>query len=145
MTPVGKDIGYLKGGMQEKVTPWLGPFYDNFLNCGIPPYEMEEMMENGELEITPITFIQGRSISNAIIIIDEVQNLELKVVKQVISRAAEGSQVILLGDETQSFERVQTQCIETLVEKGKDSRLVGHCDLQKSLRSPLAEWAGKNL
>lgn len=146
MTPVGKDIGYLKGGMEDKVKPWLGPFYDNFLVCGIPPYEIDEMVFKGELEITPITYIQGRSISNAIIIIDEVQNLELDVVKQIVTRAAEGSEIILLGDQTQKFEyRVKGSTLDVLIERSNESELVGSVHLSKSLRSPIADWAVNNL
>jgi PhoH-like ATPase len=145
MTPVGREIGHLKGSLEDKVKPWLGPFYDNFLQCGVPPYELEDMMDRDVMEITPITFIQGRSITNAVIIIDEVQNLDLNILKQIITRAAEGSEIILLGDQTQVFERVNNSSITTLVERGRDSRVVGAVHLSKSLRSPLADWAVKNL
>jgi PhoH-like ATPase len=146
MTPVGKEIGYLKGGMEDKVRPWLGPFYDNFIHCGVPPYEIDSMIASGELEITPITYIQGRSISNAIIIIDEVQNLSLDIVKQIVTRAAEGSELILLGDQTQKFDhRVKDHTLYTLIERGYDSKLVGHIHLGRSLRSPIADWAVENL
>lgn len=145
MTPVGREIGYLKGSMEDKVKPWLGPFYDNFINCGIAPYEIDDMIERDVMEITPITFIQGRSISNAIIIIDEVQNLSLNILKQIITRAAEGSEIILLGDQTQVFEKIKDSSIYFLLEKGKESKIVGSIHLSKSLRSPLADWAVRNL
>lgn len=146
MTPVGREIGHLKGDLFDKVAPWLGPFYDNFLNCGYSSMDLEKMMEDGTLEVTPITFIQGRSISNAIIIIDEVQNLDLSILKQIITRAAEGSEIILLGDQTQVFERfVKDRSLEVLLERGKTSPLVGSLHLQKSLRSPIADWAVKFL
>jgi PhoH-like ATPase len=145
MTPVGREIGHLKGSMEDKVKPWLGPFYDNFIQCGVAPYEIDDMIERDILEITPITFIQGRSITNAIIIIDEVQNLDMNILKQIITRAAEGSQIILLGDQTQVFERVNSSSITTLVEKGRNSKVVGTIHLSKSLRSKLADWAVKHL
>lgn len=146
MTPVGREIGFLKGSMEDKVKPWLGPFYDNFVHCGIAPYMLDEMMERDQLEITPITFIQGRSISNAIIIIDEVQNLDLDVVKQIVTRAAEGSEIILLGDPTQKFEyRVKQSTLDTLIDRAHDSELVGQVNLEKSLRSPIADWAVQKL
>jgi PhoH-like ATPase len=133
--------------MEDKVRPWLGPFYDNFIHCNVPDYAMDRMMETNELEITPITFIQGRSITNAVIIIDEVQNLDGDVIKQIITRASEGTEIILLGDQTQVFERgvKHNRSIEFLVEKAKTSNLVGHIHLSKSLRSPLADWAVENL
>lgn len=146
MTPVGREIGFLKGSMEDKVKPWLGPFYDNFIHCGIAPYELDNMMQKDQLEITPITFIQGRSISNAIIIIDEVQNLSVDVVKQIVTRAAEGSEIILLGDQTQKFEyRVKESTLDTLIDRSNDSELVGHVNLDKSLRSPIADWAVQKL
>lgn len=145
MTPVGREIGFLKGDMQEKVLPWLGPFYDNFLNCGYEPYRIEKMIEDGILEITPVTFIQGRSISNAVIIIDEIQNLDILILKQIITRAAEGTQIILLGDQSQVFEKVSSKSLEYLLNKSKSSSLVGAIHLEKTLRSPIADWAVKNL
>lgn len=145
LTPVGRDIGYLKGTMNDKMMPWLGPFKDNFIHCDVPYYQMEKMIQDDELEITPITFIQGRSISNAIIIIDEAQNLDANILKQIISRAGEGTKVIVLGDPSQVFEKLVNPGLETIVEKGKDSSLVGHIRMQKSLRSDLAAWAVENL
>lgn len=145
MTPVGREIGFLKGDMEDKVMPWLGPFYDNFINCGYDSFMIEKMIERGQLEITPITFIQGRSISNAVIIIDEVQNLDINIIKQIVTRAAAGTQIILLGDQTQTFERVQSRSMDILLEKSKSSSLVGSIHLQKTLRSPISDWAVKNL
>jgi PhoH-like ATPase len=106
---------------------------------------IEKMIERGQLEITPITFIQGRSISNAVIIIDEVQNLDINIIKQIVTRAAAGTQIILLGDQTQTFERVQSRSMDILLEKSKSSSLVGSIHLQKTLRSPISDWAVKNL
>lgn len=145
MTPVGREVGFLKGDLHDKVTPWLGAFYDNFINCGYEPYRIEKMMEDGDLEISPITFIQGRSISNAVILIDEVQNLDINVIKQIVTRASEGTQIILLGDQTQVFERIQSRSMDILLERGKDSGLVGSIHLEKTIRSPIASWAVHNL
>jgi PhoH-like ATPase len=145
MTPVGREVGFLPGTMEEKVRPWLGPFYDNMLECGYGPDQIELMLERGELEITPITYIQGRSIKNSIIIIDEAQNLELNVLKQIITRAAAGTQIILLGDQTQVFERIRDQSLITLLQKGRSSQLVGTIHLEKTQRSAIADWAVKNL
>lgn len=145
MTPVGREVGYLPGSMEEKVRPWLGPFYDNMLECGYGSDQIELMMERGELEITPITYIQGRSIRDSIIIIDEAQNLELNVLKQIITRAAANTQIILLGDQTQVFERIREASLTTLLERGRASELVGTIHLEKTQRSKIADWAVKNL
>jgi len=103
------------------------------------------MIEEGVLEITPVTFIQGRSITNAVILIDEVQNLDINVIKQIVTRAAAGTQIILLGDQTQVFERLNGKSIDYLLQKGKSSPLVGSIHLEKTLRSPIADWAVHNL
>jgi len=146
MVPVGRDIGFLKGSVEEKTTPYLGAFYDNFLQCNIPPYEVEQMIADKVIDITPIAFIQGRSLVNTILIIDEVQNLDIMVIKQLITRAGEGTEVILLGDSTQNFEfRNKDRSIDILLEKGKKSPLVGTVHLVESVRSALSQWAVLNL
>jgi PhoH-like ATPase len=145
LTPVGKDIGYLKGDMNQKVLPWLGPFKDAMNVCGYDDTYIELMQEHGKLEITPITFIQGRSIADAILIIDEVQNLDLNIIKQIITRASEGTQVILLGDQTQKFSLHRDASLSVLLEKGRASPLVGTIHLTKTQRSPIAGWAIENL
>ena len=144
LTPVGREIGYLKGTLQEKILPWLGPFLDNFEKCELPRFHIEKMIAEGKIEITPITFIQGRSISNSIIIVDEVQNLDMNVIKQIVTRAADNCKIILLGDPSQRFEKGSLDLTD-FIEKGKMSDLVGHIFFRKSVRSPLAQWAVTNL
>lgn len=146
MTPVGRDIGFLKGSIEEKTKPWMGNFLDNFLNCGYSGMDVESMVQHEQLEIMPIAHVQGRSISNAIIIVDEIQNLDIKTIKQLITRAAEGSEIILLGDQSQQFEiKNNDRSIDVLLEKGKSSNLVATIHLRKSIRSAISEWAVNNL
>lgn len=145
LTPVGREIGFLPGSLEEKVIPFLGPFYDNFLKLGKSKYEIEETIRKEMIEISPLTFIQGRSISNAILCIDEIQNsLSMDIVKQIITRAGDNCKVILLGDPSQRFEKGDIN-LEYLINKGKTSPLVGHLAMKKSVRSPLANWAVENL
>ncbi len=144
MTPVGREIGFLPGGLEDKVNVWLGAFFDNFQKLGKPKYEIEEEVRSGKIEITPITFIQGRSLSNTILVVDEVQNLDMDIIKQIITRAGNGCKIILLGDPTQRFETGVID-LTALAEKCKTSKLVGHISFKKSVRSPLAQWAVENL
>jgi PhoH-like ATPase len=144
MTPVGREIGFLPGGLEDKVNVWLGAFFDNFQKLGKPKYEIEEEVRSGKIEITPITFIQGRSLSNTILVVDEVQNLDMDIIKQIITRAGNGCKIILLGDPTQRFETGVID-LTALAEKCKRSKLVGHISFKKSVRSPLAQWAVENL
>lgn len=145
LAPVGRDIGYLKGDMEAKIAPWLNSFKDNFQQCGIQNEEIESLIFTKKIEISPITYIQGRSIKNSVIIVDEIQNLDLNVLKQVISRAGEGTKIILLGDETQVFERLKDNSIAQLRNKAGNASLVAYIHLKKTIRSPLAEWAVENL
>lgn len=157
LSPVGREIGFLKGDLLEKVTPWLGAFLDNFQVLGVPEYEIEELMNPEKryqarkiekIEVSPITFIQGRSISNAVIIIDEAQNLSREIVKQVLTRPAENTKIILLGDLDQIFEKGVTKesnGFKAVIDAGKESKFIGHIHLLKSERSRLTDWASDNL
>lgn len=144
MTPVGREIGFLPGGLEDKVNVWLGAFFDNFQKLGKSKYELEEDVRKGIIEISPITFIQGRSLSNTILVVDEIQNLDMDIIKQIVTRAGNGCKIILLGDPSQRFEDGSID-LTAFVEKCKMSSLVGHVNFKKSVRSPLAEWAVNNL
>jgi len=155
--PVGREIGFLKGDLFDKVRPWLGNFYDNFEVIGVPEYEIDDLTLPErryanriaeKIEISPITFIQGRSISNAVIVVDEVQNLSHEVVKQILTRPAENTKIILLGDLDQIFEKgldASNNGLASVVEAGKDCEFIGHIELIKSERSRLTSWATQNL
>lgn len=155
--PVGREVGFLKGDLFEKVRPWIGNFYDNFEILGVPEYEIDSLTSPEQryadrrverIEISPITFIQGRSISNAVIVVDESQNLSVEVVKQILTRPAENTKIILLGDLDQVFEKnvnPSSNGLLSTVEAGKDCEFIGHIDLIKSERSRLTDWASKNL
>ena len=97
--PLGKDIGYLPGTLEDKMAPWLAPVQDNlrFL-MGDDNVTLEMYMEKGKIEIEALTYIRGRSISNSYIVIDEAQNLTTHEIKTIITRVGEGTKVILTGD-----------------------------------------------
>ena len=108
--PLGKDIGYLPGTLEEKMDPWLQPIYDNldFLlgqRAQRQPHrrraQSEELLEMGYIDIEPITYIRGRSIPRQYLIIDEAQNLTAHEVKTLLTRAGEGTKVVLIGDPQQ--------------------------------------------
>jgi PhoH-like ATPase len=144
MSPVGREIGFLPGGLEEKVNVWLGAIFDNFEKLGKGRFDVEEYVRTQKIEITPITFIQGRSLSNTILVVDEIQNLDMDIIKQIITRAGEGCKVILLGDPTQRFESGVID-LEKFVDKCKNTKLAGHLTFRKSVRSQLAQWAVENL
>ena len=97
--PMGKDIGYLPGTMEEKMNPWLAPIEDNlrFL-MGNDKETLQMYMDSGTIEIEALTYIRGRSIANAFIIIDEAQNLTIHELKTIVTRVGEGTKIVLTGD-----------------------------------------------
>jgi PhoH-like ATPase len=147
--PLGKDIGFLPGTLEEKMAPWLRPIQDNlqFL-MGNDKVTLEMYMQKGVIEVEAITYIRGRSIANAYIIIDEAQNLSMHEIKTIITRAGEGSKVVLTGD----IEQIDNVYVDELTngltiaaEKFKNSNLAGHVTLLNGERSALASLASKIL
>ena len=147
--PLGKDIGFLPGTMEEKMAPWLKPIEDNlkFL-MGNDSLTLEMYMDNGKIEIEALTYIRGRSISNAYIIIDEAQNLTQHELKTIITRVGEGTKIVLTGD----VEQIDNIYIDEVtngltygVEKLKDESITGHITLRRGERSELATLAAKKL
>lgn len=147
--PVGKDIGFLPGTMEDKMMPWLAPIQDNlqFL-MGDDRATLEMYMERGQIEVEAMTFIRGRSISNAFIVIDEVQNMTQHEIKTVLTRVGEGTKIVLTGD----IEQIDNVYIDAtnnglsyVVERLKSEELTGHVTLLKGERSKVASIAATKL
>ncbi len=153
--PMGKDIGFLPGDVEEKLKPWMQPIFDNVeylfgysrrKRQGMRGYQ--ELINLGILEIEPLTYIRGRSIPNQYIIIDEAQNLSPHEVKTILTRAGENSKVVLTGDPYQidnPFVDSASNGLSYIVEKFKGETIAGHVLLMKGERSPLAELAANIL
>ncbi len=147
--PMGKDIGFLPGTLEEKMSPWLRPIQDNlqFL-MGNDKITLEMYMQKGVIEVEAITYIRGRSISNAYIIIDEAQNLSMHEIKTIITRVGENSKVILTGDIEQIdnvYVDETTNGLTYVAEKFKPYDLAGHITLMTGERSKVATLASKIL
>jgi len=147
--PLGNDIGFLPGTMEEKMAPWLMPLQDNlqFL-MGNDKETLEMYVEKGIIEIEALTYIRGRSISNAFIIIDEAQNLTTHEIKTIITRVGEGTKVVFTGDIDQIdnvYVDATTNGLTYAIEKFKHYDLSGHITLQKGERSKVASLAAKIL
>jgi len=143
--PLGKDIGYLPGTMEEKMAPWLKPIQDNLQHIlGNDKATLEEYMSRGIIEVEAITFIRGRSISNAYIIIDEAQNLTIHEIKTILTRVGENTKIILTGDIDQIdniYIDKSSNGLVYAVEKFKNEDIAGHITLLKGERSRLATLA----
>ncbi len=154
VVPMGKDIGYLPGDIEEKLTPWMQPLYDNFdLIFGTQDVKdkpahwrrgHEELIEMGLLQIEPLTYIRGRTIPKQFLVVDEAQNLTPHEVKTILTRAGEGTKVILTGDPDQidnPYVDAASNGLTYVVERFKNESLAGHITLLKGERSALAERA----
>jgi len=147
--PLGKDIGFLPGTMEEKMSPWLMPIQDNlqFL-MGNDKITLDIYMQKGTIELEALTYIRGRSISNAFIIIDEAQNLTTHELKTIITRVGEGTKIVLTGDVEQIdnvYIDATSNGLTHAVEKFKKFELASHVTLHKGERSKVATFAAQNL
>ena len=147
--PMGRDIGFLPGNIEEKMAPWVAPIQDNlkFL-MGNDKETLQMYTSNGTIEVEAITYIRGRSISNAFIIVDEAQNLTTHELKTIITRVGEGTKIVLTGD----VEQIDNMYIDETsnglthaVEKFKAYDIAGHITLVKGERSKVATIASKIL
>ncbi len=153
IVPLGKDIGYLPGTKEEKLFHWMQPIYDNleFL-CASTGQESREtlqwVMDSRKIEMEAMTYIRGRSLPKIYLIIDEAQNLTPHEVKTIISRAGEGTKVILAGDPSQidhPYLDKDSNGLTYIVGKFLDQKIYGHIYLDKTERSELAAIAAEIL
>jgi len=146
--PLGKDIGFLPGTLEEKMMPWIAPIYDNLQNLLGDRYEMKNHFDQGIIEIEALTYIRGRSISDAFIVIDEAQNLSSHELKTIITRVGENTKLVLTGD-IEQIDNVYldeyTNGLTVAVEKFKTHSLSAHVTLTRGERSELATLASKIL
>ncbi|OFZ22621.1 MAG: phosphate starvation-inducible protein PhoH [Bdellovibrionales bacterium RIFOXYA1_FULL_36_14] len=150
--PMGKDLGYLPGDVNEKLAPWMQPIFDNmdFLfgqQRGLHS-SWEELINQGLLHVEPLTYIRGRTIPNQYLIIDEAQNLSPHEVKTIITRAGEGTKIVLTGD----CEQIDSPYLDSVnnglayvVDRLKNEKITAHTNLKVGERSELSEIASKRL
>ncbi len=153
--PLGKDLGFLPGDIEEKLAPWMQPIFDNVeLLLGSVDEQgkrkrgYKELVDLGLLEIEALTYIRGRSIPKQYLIVDEAQNLTPHEIKTIVTRAGEGTKVVLTGDPYQidnPYVDSSSNGLTYLVEKFKGQEISGHITLSKGERSPLAELAANLL
>ena len=166
--PMGGDIGFLPGDKEEKMRPWMSPIYDNleFIfgsnkdskkdkadkgDHEKPKSNNIETMihyfkEKGQLELEALTYIRGRTMPHQYIIVDEAQNLTRHEVKTILTRAGEGTKVVLTGDPEQidnPYLDASSNGLTYVVEKFKGVKLAGHITFVKGERSELADIAAE--
>lgn len=154
--PLGRDIGYLPGSVEEKLNPWMQPIFDNVeflmgLNAKGSTKQnrsYQELIDLNLMQIEPLTYIRGRSIANQFMIVDEAQNLTPHEVKTIVSRVGEGTKIILTGDPYQidhPYVDATNNGLIHVVNRFKSEHISGHIRMQKGERSELAELAANLL
>jgi len=150
--PMGRDIGYLPGDIEQKLNPWMQPIFDNveFLMGADKKAagRAQELINQGMLNIEPLTYIRGRSIPKQYLIVDEAQNLTPHEIKTIITRAGRGTKVILTGDVYQidnPYVDSANSGLTHAVERFKGQTIAAHVTLTKGERSELAELAANIL
>ncbi len=153
--PMGRDLGFLPGDIEEKLAPWMQPIFDNvelllssYDEGGKRKHGYKELIDLGLMEIEPLTYIRGRSIPKQFMIVDEAQNLTPHEIKTIITRAGEGTKIVLTGDPYQidnPYIDSASNGLSYSVERLKGQNISGHITLTKGERSPLAELAANLL
>jgi PhoH-like ATPase len=159
--PMGRDIGYLPGDKDEKLSAWMQPIFDNLeyllstrgssfqtADSHSPEQRIAKLMADGKLVLEPLTYIRGRSIPHQFMVVDEAQNLTPHEVKTIASRVGEGTKLVLTGDIAQidnPYLDSSSNGLSYLVERLKGEPICGHITLAKSERSQLASLAAERL
>ncbi|MDA3779648.1 MAG: PhoH family protein, partial [Bacteroidales bacterium] len=146
-----RDLGFLPGDVQEKISPYMQPLFDNLsviknqYKSHTNEYKsIDEMLDNEKLILSPLAYIRGRSLSNSFFIVDEAQNLTPHEIKTIITRAGEGTKIIFTGDVNQidsPYLDIKSNGLSYLTDKLKGQDIFAHINLVKGERSYLAELA----
>ena len=151
--PLGRDVGYLPGTLEEKMSPWMQPIFDNLEYIFTSSKQessrsYEELMASGIIQVEALTYIRGRSIPQQYMIVDEAQNLSVHEVRTIITRAGEGTKIVLTGDPNQIDSPLldaSSNGLTVVADKFREQVIAGHMTLSRGERSPLAEIASQIL
>ena len=147
VVPVGRDIGFLPGTKEEKLDVWMGAIYDNLEFLAERKHTdettklSEYLIDTGKVEIASVTHIRGRSLPKQYMIVDDAQNLSPHEIKTILSRAGQGTKVVVTGDPYQidtPYLDVESNGLTYLVDRFKGQKIHGHITFTKTERSPLA-------
>lgn len=150
---LGKELGFLPGTLEEKLTPWMQPIHDTLellgdLNMGHEHRRSNDLIRSGLIAVEALSYIRGRSIANQFMIIDEAQNLTPLEVKTIVTRVGEGTKIVFTGDPYQidnPYVDSASNGFNYIVSKFRSKAIAAHVELQKGERSELAELAANLL
>lgn len=154
IVPMGRDLGFLPGDVNEKLGPWMQPIFDNIdylfgsQRANNETTTWDELINQGLLHVEPLTYIRGRSLPNQYMIVDEAQNLTPHEIKTIITRAGTGTKIVLTGDS----EQIDNPYLDSInnglvysIDRLKKVDIVAHTKLTQGERSPLSEIASELL
>jgi PhoH-like ATPase len=149
--PMGRDLGYLPGTVEEKLNPWMQPIFDNLeyiFSTGkarsIESRQYADLVSEGIIQVEPLTYIRGRSLPNQFLIVDEAQNLTPHQVKTVITRCGADTKIVLTGDPYQidnPYVDAASNGLTVVAQRFHKESIAAHVTLVKGERSELAERA----
>jgi PhoH-like ATPase len=150
---MGRELGFLPGSLEEKLSPWMQPIHDALellgdLNMGHEHRRSNDLMRSGLVVVEALSYIRGRSIASQYMVIDEAQNLTPLEVKTILTRVGEGTKIIFTGDPYQidnPYVDSSSNGFNYLVSKFREQPIAAHIELQKGERSELAELAANLL
>jgi PhoH-like ATPase len=159
VVPVGRqDLGFLPGDIDEKISPWMKAIHDTMAQLFRGSHDVDRresytqdlvqgLLDDGTVQLEPLTFIRGRTFVRTFAILDEAQNVEYGVLRSLASRLGEGSKLVLCHDTTQvDHPYVDPESgVAALIERLKGEPLFGHVTLLKGERSPVAELVARML
>src|SRR5436305_8269984 len=150
---MGKELGFLPGSLEEKLTPWMQPIHDTLellgdLNMGQEHRRSNDMIRSGLIVVEALSYIRGRSIANQFMVIDEAQNLTPLEVKTIVTRVGQGTKLVMTGDPYQidnPYVDSSSNGFNYIISKFREQPIAAHIELQKGERSELAELAANLL
>ncbi len=150
---MGKEIGFLPGSLEEKLSPWMQPIHDALemlsdLNMGHEHRRSTDLMRSGSIVVEALSYIRGRSIANQFMVIDEAKNLTPLEAKTIITRVGHGTKIVFTGDPYQidnPYVDSSSNGFNYIVSKFREQPVAAHIELQKGERSELAELAANLL
>ena len=150
---MGRELGFLPGTLEEKLTPWMQPIHDALellgdLNMGHEHRRSNDLIRSGLVVVEALSYIRGRSIANQYMVIDEAQNLTPLEVKTIVTRVGEGTKIVFTGDPYQidnPYVDSSSNGFNYIISKFRDQSIAAHVELQKGERSELAEVAANLL
>jgi PhoH-like ATPase len=150
---MGKELGFLPGSLDEKLSPWMQPIHDALemlgdLNMGHEHRRTGDMLKGGTIVVEALSYIRGRSIAHQFMIVDEAQNLTPLEAKTILTRVGHGTKIVLTGDPYQidnPYVDVASNGFNYIISRFKEQALAAHVELQQGERSSLAELAANIL